>query len=73
MKLTKNMVRTLNWLNQGCDQDELDKRSVNALITRGLVYQDVHYGHKYKTTVKGEYAYATCYEGYELTFDPAII
>lgn len=57
------MKQMLNWLNQGCDQDELDKRSVNALITRGLVYQDVHRGWIYKPTVKGENAYMTDYKG----------
>jgi len=63
MTLTKRMQKMLNWLNQGCDQDELDKRSVNALISRGLIYKDIHHGHVYKTTVAGEQAYMTDYEG----------
>ena len=52
MKLTGLMKENLAAICGGCDQDELDKRSVNALIRRNLVF--VNDRGKYQETVKGD-------------------
>jgi hypothetical protein len=52
LSLTRHMEENLNAICGGCDQDELDKRSVNALIRRGLVF--VNKKGFYQGTVKGE-------------------
>ena len=52
-KLTKGMKENLDAICFGCDQSELDKRSVNALIRRGLVYLTDQ--GRYRETEKGDY------------------
>ena len=52
-KLTKGMKENLDAICFLCDQSELDKRSVNELIRRGLVYLTDQ--GRYRETEKGDY------------------